>query len=100
VLADAPGLYELPPGRLTNFRPATGVGRVRIEREGDALILTSRWGDWKHGVKMLPADEADPRCFVLTTEGVEPAYVILTRGADGHIDGLLRDRLVRMVKVR
>jgi hypothetical protein len=95
----APGLYELTPGRLTNFRPATGIGRVNIEREGERLTLRSRWGDYKRGVELLPVDANDPLIYAVLPEDGETYYFIFTRGADGRIDGLRCDRLVRMLKV-
>jgi len=98
VLAAAPGLYELTPGRLTNFRPATRIGRITVERQGDALQLTSRWGDWKRGVQLVPADPSDPLLFSVARDGDEPALLLFTRGAGGGIDGLCCDSLVRMVK--
>jgi hypothetical protein len=99
VLEQAPGLYELPPGRLTNFRPATGIGRVRVERGGDRLTLTSRWGDWKQGCELLPADPADPLFFAIEREGHERRYVAFTRCPDGRIDGIRYNRLVHALKV-
>ena len=98
VVEDAPGLYELTPGRLTNFRPATRIGRVQIERNGDGLRLTSRWGDWKRGVALVPAGGADPLLFAIPRENDDPALIAFTHGGDGRIDGLLCDSLVRMVK--
>jgi CubicO group peptidase (beta-lactamase class C family) len=99
ILESAPGVYELTPGRLTNFRPATRIGRITIERDGDALRLTSRWGAWKNGVRMTPADERDPAFFALPGESGEPAFVALARGPDGRVTGLRCDELVHMVRV-
>jgi CubicO group peptidase (beta-lactamase class C family) len=100
ILESAPGTYELTPGRLTNFRPATRIGRITIERDGDALRLKSRWGAWKKGVRMLPADERDPAFFALPDEAGsgEPSYMALTRGPDGRVTGLRCDDLVHMVR--
>ena len=98
VLANAPGLYECTPGRLTNFRPATRVGRVHIAAEGDALVLRSRWGAWKGGVRMMPVDSSDPAFFAVQADGREPAYIALTRDASGRVDGLRCDELTYMVR--
>jgi hypothetical protein len=98
ILASAPGLYECTPGTLTNFRPATRIGRLHIAAEGDALVLRSRWGAWKGGVRMLPADPADPAFFAIQTEGSDPAYLALTRDASGRVDGLRCDELTYMVR--
>jgi len=98
ILASAPGLYACTPGRLTNFRPATRIGRVHIEAEGGSLILRSRWGAWKQGVRMMPADPAEPAFFAVRAEGGEPAYIALTRNAAGRVDGLRCDELTHMVR--
>jgi CubicO group peptidase (beta-lactamase class C family) len=100
ILASAPGLYELTLGRLTNFRPATRIGRVRIDRDGDRLRLTSRWGAWKTGVRMAQADVRDPAFFALPDEAGtgEPSFLALTRAPDGRVTGLRCDDLVHMVR--
>jgi CubicO group peptidase (beta-lactamase class C family) len=98
VLASAPGLYECAAGTLTNFRPATRVGRVHIAAEGGALVLRSRWGAWKGGVRMTPAGASDPAFFAVQTEGRDPAYIALTRDASGRVDGLRCDELYHMVR--
>ena len=98
ILASAPGMYECTPGRLTNFRPATRIGRVHIEASDGELILRSRWGPWKGGVRMMPADPADPAFFAVQADGGEPAHIALTRGASGRVDGLNCDELTHMVR--
>jgi CubicO group peptidase (beta-lactamase class C family) len=98
VLEQAPGLYELTPGRLTNFRPATRIGRITVTRDGDGLTLTSRWGNWKRGVRLVPDDPSDPLFFAIEREDATD-HLLFTRGADGRIDGLRCDELVRMVRV-
>jgi hypothetical protein len=100
VLASAPGMYELTmPGTLTNFRPATRVGRVQIEREGDGLRLRSRWGGWKRGVRLQQAARDNPLVFAVETDDpLDAETIVFTRDAHGAIDGLRCDELVRMVK--
>ncbi len=98
ILASAPGVYECTSGRLTNFRPATRIGRVHIEANGGSLVLRSRWGAWKQSVPMMPADPADPAFFALQAEGGEAAYIALTRDAAGRVDGLRCDELTFMVR--
>jgi len=99
LLESAPGEYRLPmPGALTNFRPATNVGPVRITRDGDALVLTSRWGNWKSGVQLVPADGADPAFFAIERDDAEPSFVAFDRGAGAAVTGLHFDRLVRMLR--
>ena len=98
ILASAPGLYECTPGRLTNFRPATRLGRVRISAQDGGLIARSRWGAWKSGVRMWPADADDPAFFAVQPEGRERAHIALTRDATGRVDGLRCDELYHMVR--
>jgi hypothetical protein len=97
LLESAPGVYELTmPGPLTNFRPATGIGRITIERDGGGLRATTRWGHWKGGAPLRPADPADPNFMVLERPDAEPFPLVFTRGADGRVGGLWCNRLVRM----
>jgi hypothetical protein len=98
MLAEAPGLYELTPGRLTNFRPATNIGRITVERDGDMLKLTSRWGDWKNGVRLTPADARDTSTYAIQLGDLDPSLVVFTRSPDGGVTGLRCDRLVHMVR--
>jgi CubicO group peptidase (beta-lactamase class C family) len=97
LLSSAPGQYQLPmPGPLTNFRPATRIGPVRVERDGDVLRLTSRWGKWKVGVRLTPCDPDDPAFFAIQLPDADPAYVAFDRDVDGRVTGLRLDELVRM----
>jgi len=47
ILETAPETHALTPGKLSNFRPATGIGRIRIEREGQASSRTERSHPWR-----------------------------------------------------
>ena len=97
LLAAAPGMYELPmPGPLTNFRPQTRIGRVNVERDGDALVLRSRWGKWKEGVRLTPCDPDDPGFFAIQLSDADPAYVAFDRTPDGRVTGLRLDELATM----
>jgi CubicO group peptidase (beta-lactamase class C family) len=97
ILASAPGQYQLPmPGPLTNFRPATRVGPARVERDGDRLRLTTRWGKWKSGVPLTPCDPDDPAFFAIQLADADPGYVAFDRDASGSVVGLRLDDLVRM----
>ncbi len=98
LLDDAPGVYECTPGRLTNFRPATRVGRIRIERDGDGLVLTSRRGAWKGGSRIDVPDAASPALCLVPVADAEPARLVFTRDASGRVDGLWLDDLIRMVR--
>jgi CubicO group peptidase (beta-lactamase class C family) len=99
VLASAPGIYELPmPGPLTNFRPQTRVGRIQVTRDGDSLVLKSRWGNWKAGVELTPCDPDDPAFFVIQRDGADPAYVRFDRNERGAVEALAIDDLTKMVR--
>ena len=101
ILEAAPGIYELPmPGPLTNFRPQTRIGRVHVERDGDGLKITSRFGSWKDGARLKPADPDDPAFFVIERDSGGPAYLAFDRASDGSIIGLHRDEMVYMPKRR
>ena len=90
--------YELTPGKLKNFRPATGIGRIQIERGGQELGLRSRWGAWKSGVRMIACDESDPAFFAVQAEDGDVSHVALTRDGHGRVTGLRRERLVHRVR--
>ncbi len=97
VLESAAGIYELSmPGPLTNFRPATRTGRIEVTRDGSALMLQSRWGAWKNGIRLVPVDQSDPLVFAVDVEGELPKRLIFTRNRAGALDGLRFDELVHM----
>jgi CubicO group peptidase (beta-lactamase class C family) len=99
LLAQAPGDYWLPmPGALTNFRPATRLGPLHVERDGDGLVLSSRWGNWKSGVALLPAQDDDPAFFAINRDDDDAAYIAFDRNDAGDIIGLHCDDLVRFEK--
>jgi CubicO group peptidase (beta-lactamase class C family) len=99
MLAHAPGEYWLTmPGTLTNFRPATRLGPVRVERDGDALTLTARWGNWKGGVPLLAADPADPSLFAINREDDDAALLVFERDGAGNVTGLRCDELTYLQK--
>ncbi|MBF6600126.1 MAG: beta-lactamase family protein [Dehalococcoidia bacterium] len=97
VLETAPGIFECPPGRLTNFRPVTRVGRIELYREGDALVLRSRRGAWKAGLRLQPLRGGGELYELPQTNGERPR-VVLTRDATGRVDGLRFDDCVHMVR--
>lgn len=94
ILESAPGKYVLSmPGPLTNFRPASRLGPLTIEADGDRLTLTARWGKWKSGAIMSPCDANDPGFFAVSLDGRDPAYVALVRDGAGNVAGLRIDDL-------
>jgi len=98
VLASAPGVYEAVPGVLTNFRVMGGMGRIQIKAEDGALVLRSRRGPWKTGVRLRPGDPADAGYLRLEDDALEPSRMVLIRDGDGRVTGLQLDRLVRMTR--
>ena len=99
VLSAAPGVYECTPGRLTNFRPSTRVGRVQIARDGArGLTFRSRRGEWKEAQPLRGADAKDENFLAIDKPGEAPAYVVLTRNAAGAVDGIRFGELMHMVR--
>ncbi len=98
VLSTAPGVYEAKPGPLTNFRIITGTGRIQISARDGELLLHARRGPWKKGVRLRPAEPADPAFFVLDTGEPEPPLLALLLDQDSAVTGLRFDRLVEMVR--
>lgn len=99
MLEQAPGEYWLTmPGALTNFRPATRLGPVRVERVDDGLTLTSRWGNWKTGVPLHPADPGDPALFAINGDDDDASLLVFECAADGNVTGLRCDELTYMEK--
>jgi CubicO group peptidase (beta-lactamase class C family) len=96
TLEEAAGVYEAFPGALTNFRIMGSIGRVQLRADDGALWLHARRGPWKPGVRLYPADGADPDHFWLDDNPLEPSRLTLVRGADGAVTGLRCDRLVEM----
>ncbi len=100
IVSTAPGVYEAPPGLLTNFRIITGTGRIQLSAVDGALVLHARRGPWKQGVRMCPADANDSAFFLLDTGDVEPPRVVLVRGDDGAVTGLRFVALAAVEMVR
>ena len=94
----ATGVYVLPTGRLTNHRPNRAHGRLQLQVEDGDLVLRSRRGAWRDGVRLVPADVEDPGFLVLDTGGPEPPALALVRDDSGAVTGLRLDRLVHMTR--
>ena len=60
--------------------------------------MRSRWGAWKAGVKMAPADSADPSFFALEPAAADPSHIVFKRDASGKVLGLYCDDLTYMVR--
>jgi CubicO group peptidase (beta-lactamase class C family) len=98
VAASACGLWEAPPGPLTNVRVSTSTGRIRIERDGGDLWLRARRGPWKAGVRLVPIDPRDPGLFAVADGDPDPARVWLSRDARGEATGLHVRRFASLVR--
>ena len=97
IVTAAPGVYEAPPGALTNFRITAGMGRLQIKADGGGLMLYARRGPWKRGVRLYPADAADAAFLYIDDGAVDPNRLVLLRDGD-RVTGLRCDRLVEMVR--
>jgi hypothetical protein len=98
IRQSAPGVYEATAGKLTNVRIAGRTGRIQITDADGGLVLRSRRGEWKQGVRMRPLDPSDPRYFELETDELDPARLVVTTDEGGRVTGLHLDRLVHLVR--
>ncbi len=96
ILAAAPGVYSMPEGKLTNSRPIRTHGRLQITGESGELILRSRRGPFRSGVRLLPADENDPFFLALDTSALQKPKIALVTNAGGEVTGMRLDRLAWM----
>jgi CubicO group peptidase (beta-lactamase class C family) len=98
ILATAPGVYELAqPGPLTNFRPRYNCGRVQIVVADGTLMMYSRRGPWREGVRLLPVRPGEPDYFAIDGRGARQ-YMVLLRAGDGAVTGLRFQQLCDMVR--
>jgi len=96
VLAAAPGVYSMPPGKLTNSRPIRTHGRLQITEESGELILRSRRGAFRNGVRLLPADKSDPFFLAIDTPALQKPEIALVTNAAGQVTGIRLPRLAWM----
>lgn len=88
ILETAPGVYQLPePGPLTNFRAQYQAGRVQIAAENGGLVMYSRRGPWREGVRLLPVRSGDPDYFAIDGRGARQ-YLVTLRDDSGAVTGL------------
>jgi len=98
LAASACGVWEAPPGKLTNARIATSTGRMRVDLEGGELRLTARRGPWKAGVRLVPADPGDPGLFAIADGDPDPVLIWFSRDARGEATGLCVPRFAALVR--
>jgi CubicO group peptidase (beta-lactamase class C family) len=99
ILETAPGVYELiEPGPLTNFRPQFNCGRVQLSVSGAALMMYSRRGPWKAGVRLLPVRPGEPDFFAIDKPGAARLYMALLLDDSGAVTGLRFPQIVDMVR--
>ena len=96
VRSSAVGVYTFPDGILTNSRPVRSHGRLQITEENGDLILRSRRGDWRNGIRLIRADAHDPFFLALDTASVVKPKIALVSDTDGRVSGLRLDRLSLM----
>ncbi len=98
LAASACGVWEAPPGPLTNVRVATSTGRLRVELDGGELRLSARRGPWKSGVRLVPADPSDAGLFAVADGDPDPVLVWFSRDARGQATGLHVPRFASLVR--
>jgi CubicO group peptidase (beta-lactamase class C family) len=96
VRSSATGVYTFPSGTLTNSRPIRLHGRLQITEEDGELILRSRRGAWRNGIRLLPVDADDPFFLALDTASVVKPKIALILDSGGQVSGLRLDRLTLM----
>jgi CubicO group peptidase (beta-lactamase class C family) len=99
VLETAPGVYELSdPGPLTNFRAQYVTGRVQLSAAEGGLVMHSRRGAWKDGVRLLPVRPGEPDFFAIDKPGAARQHIALLRDATGAVTGLRFQTICDMVR--
>ena len=96
IRSSATGVYTFPSGTLTNSRPVRLHGRLQITEEDGELILRSRRGAWRNGVRLLAADANDPLLLTLDTASTIKPNIALAMDSNGSINSLRLDRLSLM----
>lgn len=98
--SQASGVYELPPGVLTNFRPMNSVGRVQIFQGADGfLYIKSRRGLWRDGNRLIPIDDSNDRVLMLIdTNQTYLPRIVFVKGENGSVEKIQFDRIVEMYK--
>ena len=96
IRSSATGVYTFPSGTLTNSRPVRLHGRLQITEEDGELILRSRRGAWRNGVRLLAADANDPLLLTLDTALTIKPNIVLTMDSNGSINSLRLDWLSLM----
>ena len=92
------GVYVLPTGNNTNFRPMHNHGRIQIRQEGSDLVLRSRRGPWRSGFKLCMADAENPPLLTIDTGEIQPPLIVPIIDSDRSVTGLRLDQLVVMQK--
>ena len=98
TLTAAPGVYSAIPGPLTNVWVSFNLGRLQIKAVEGALMLHSRYGPWRNGVRLRPGDLNDLNFLLMDDNELEPSHLRLLRDASGSVTGLRCDRLIQMVR--
>ena len=96
IRSSATGVYTFPSGTLTNSRPVRLHGRLQITEENGELILRSRRGAWRNGIRLLAADANDPLLLTLDTASTTKPKIALAKDSNGRIISLRLDRLSLM----
>jgi hypothetical protein len=99
ILETAPGVYELAePGPLTNFRPRYNAGRVKLTNEAGTLMMYSRRGPWRAGVRLAPARSGEPDFFAIEHAEHPRNYLSLITNETGAVTGIRFPQIVDYVR--
>ena len=101
ILDTAPGVYQATePGPLTNFRVMVNAGRIQISVQDGGLVMYSRRGPWKGGVRLLPAHPAQPDLFAIDMGEDLPAFMTVLRDPAGSVTGLRFPQFIDMTPAK
>ena len=98
VLKSAQGVYEPESGHLTNYRMNSELGRVQITEEDGDLILRSRRGSWREGIRLSPFDIDDPYLFAMADKSPELSLLAFEPTINGEISGIRFGQLSYLTK--
>ena len=99
--SQAVGIYELPKGMITNFRPLYSTGRVQVKQAFDgSLHIKSRRGLWREGKLLIPRNNNDDTLLMcIKTDQPELPRILFVKDSDGLIGKIQFDRLIEMHKI-
>ena len=76
----------------------TELGRVQITEEDGDLILRSRRGSWREGIRLSPFDIDDPYLFAMADKSPELSLLAFEPTINGEISGIRFGQLSYLTK--